>query len=65
MYYCQDMEKSIWDLSTEVIYTTSVFKSDTPLSVIASGLVWCGGGVVAALVVYIGIFLPIDNLSSK
>ena len=25
------MEKLIWDLSTEVIYTTSVFKSDTPL----------------------------------
>ena len=44
MYDCQDMEKSIWDLSTEVIYTTSVFKSDTPLSVIAC--VWSGVVVV-------------------
>jgi hypothetical protein len=50
------MQKSIWDWEMEVIYTTSVFKSDTPLSVIAC--VWrvCGGVVVLAPLVYIRLF---------
>jgi len=65
MYDCQDMEKSIWDLVWDAIYT-SLYLNLSPSPICYSvRLVWCGGGVVAAPVVYIDIFLPIDNLSSK
>ncbi len=50
------MQKSIWDLWSEVIYTTSVFKSDTPPSVIACLWRACGGLVVLAPLVYIRLF---------
>lgn len=59
------MQKSIWDLVLEVIYTISVFKSDAPLSVLACLWRVCGGVVVVVCLVHIRGLLPIDNLSSK
>ena len=61
---CQDMDFFVWDGSIEVIYTISILNLSPPPICYSVRLIWCGGGVVAALGVYIGIFLPIDELSS-